>query len=259
MRKIGRADQTAIAFVVIAILPWALIQSFPHVFNTLGFLVGAEAAFSAIFLYAAYWAFDIRRGLAVNLYRNQALGIGLVALVFLIAGVLVSYTITYFLVLTFILYWVDVSALAARRTDPLLRDTLRWSKLRFVVWAMAAIGAATLSTLVVITKSLDYGSSAPTGFSLVDELWIVPSFVIPIVVSILLILMSRRSGDSALRRHLLWFGLFAFIQFSTILVASVSGFAVYVVGFAIGGYFLYRSARSLIPLNRLSLEEAEAK
>lgn len=32
-----------------------------------------------ISVYAAYWAFSIRRALALGLYRSQALGIGLVA------------------------------------------------------------------------------------------------------------------------------------------------------------------------------------
>jgi hypothetical protein len=43
-----------------------------------------------MFLFAAYWAFSIRSALAVRLYRNQAFGIGLIALCFAIFFVVIG-------------------------------------------------------------------------------------------------------------------------------------------------------------------------
>jgi hypothetical protein len=215
---------------------------------------------SFIFLYAAYWAFGIRRRLAVRLYRNQTLGIGLVAPTFLLAALLGT-AIAYYLAVIVIFYWIDASILAARRSDPLLRDTFRWSRLRIVPWALSMIGAVTIIGLAVATRDISYGETGGT-VPLLDNLWTLPTILIPILGVVLLPFAARRSKDSALRRHLIWFGLFGVCQFLVILVAATLGSfsgATYFVGFTLGGYFLYRSARSLVPLNRISLEGSKGK
>ncbi len=93
-------------------------------------------------LYAAYWAFVIRRALAVRLYRNQALGIGILAIAVALTQVnatISNYSANYpgFLTIIFpyfttltLFYWIDTSVQAGRRSDPLLRDTLHWKGLR---------------------------------------------------------------------------------------------------------------------------------
>jgi hypothetical protein len=202
-----------------------------------------------IFLFPAYWAFDIRRALAVRVYRNQALGIGLVSLAFLFLGIFISTSFSYNLSLIVIFYWLDASILAARRSDPLLRDTLRWSKLRSVVWAMNLIAIGVGAFFVVSKGDISYMPS--------DAIWgnvvVLPDFAIPILALVFLPLVARRSGDSTLRRHIEWFGVFAVLQFVAILGgATIIGGASYFVGFAFGGYCLFRSARSLAPINRLA-------
>ena len=100
-------------------------------------------------IYAAYWAFGIRRALAVNIYRSQALGIGLVAVSFailvfesVIRVFIIPLTQHYsfislvilFIVFLVLFYWIDATMISARRSDPLLRDSLHWSKLRILPW-----------------------------------------------------------------------------------------------------------------------------
>jgi hypothetical protein len=204
-----------------------------------------------IFLFPAYWAFDIRRALAVRLYRNQALGIALVSVGFFVFGIVVSTLVTYDLALLIIFYWLDSSVLAARRSDPLLRDTLHWTRLRIVVWALVLIGLGVSTAFVLINGDITYIPSDVVGMNLAT----LPDFAVPLVALVLLPLVARRSKDHALRRHISWFGVFAVLQFAAILGATVLGGASYFVGFAFGGYCLFRSARALVPLNRFSLVE----
>jgi hypothetical protein len=202
-----------------------------------------------IFVFPAYWAFSIRRALAIRLYRNQALGIALVAISFLVFGEVISTLTTYNLALVVIFYWLDASVLAARRSDPLLRDTLHWTKLRIVIWAIVLISLVVSTAFVLINRDITYIPSDP----LWSEVATSPDFAIPVIALIILPLVARRSKDPALRKHLIWFGTFAVGQFVSILGAYVIGGASYFVGFAFGGYFLFRSVSSLVPLNRVSL------
>src|ERR1700733_5624912 len=91
--------------------------------------------------YGAYWAFEIRRALAIRLYRSQALGIGLLAVSVGLAQLYYTGSIFYgwppeltfasILFFAFALfYWTNTSIRAARLSDPLLRDTFRWTRLR---------------------------------------------------------------------------------------------------------------------------------
>ncbi|HZW54889.1 MAG TPA: hypothetical protein VFF30_01220 [Nitrososphaerales archaeon] len=100
-----------------------------------------------IYVYAAYWAFSARQALAVRLYRNQSLGIGLIVLAFW-ASLGSGFTpgsaplqlrvaliqVSFILAVIVLFYWIDASLLASRRSDPLLRDTFRWSNLRIPFW-----------------------------------------------------------------------------------------------------------------------------
>ena len=252
-------DKIDVGFLVFVIAEASLVvvlYDFPSLTPQTGFwaTIAAYVFLFApqvfIFLFPAYWAFDIRRALAVRVYRNQALGIGLVSLAFLSLGIFISTSLSYNLSLIVIFYWLDACIFAARRSDPLLRDTLRWSRLRLVVWAMNLIAIGVGAFFVATKGDLSYMPTDTIGFSLV----VFPDFAVPILALVLLPLVARRSGDLTLRRHIEWFGVFAVLQFTAILGAAVIGGASYFVGFAFGGYCLFRSARSLAPIGRLALD-----
>lgn len=241
-------------------------------------LVSSVVAFGlvvAMFVYAAYWALSIRRTLAVRLHRNQALGTALVAVSFALlaisAGIsstvsessdggLVTQVVAYGLVITSIMYFVDSSVLAARRLDPLFRDVFGWTRLRFVLWPLlAGLTAATVAVGAVVPNP-------PLPLALFG---ITPA-LLPAVSGILALSVSRaRSADLTFKRHLTWFALFGgiFLVFVIILgvvpsfdinstlssAETVEYFLPFPPAFA-AGYFLYRAAKSLVPLNRMSLE-----
>ncbi|MDA4121443.1 MAG: hypothetical protein OK404_03440 [Thaumarchaeota archaeon] len=185
---------------------------------------------------------------------NQALGIALVSVGFLVFGILFSTGFTYDLALLVILYWLDSSVLAARRSDPLLRNTLHWTRLRIVVWTLSLTGFGVSAFLVIINRDIAYFPSDTVGSFLVTF----PDFAVPILALVLLPLVARRSKNPALRSHVTWFGAFAVLQFTAILSAQFLGPAMYFVGFVFGGYCLFRSSRSLVPMNRLEAMELKA-
>jgi len=220
--------------------------------------------------YASYWAFSVRHSLAVQLYRNQALGIGLVSATFalLVTTLYANLSPTiygdFFFPLAVLpssvtFYWVDASVLASRRTDPLLRDTIHWKSLRIVLWLILIV--LIVVYFIAVTYYFVTGSSSPIVYA---DLIII---LIPLVSAAVAIpIISRRSKDLSLRRHLMWFALFGFSLFVAIVIGGVlfpssqptfNADSSILVGFMIGGYCLYRSARSLVPLNRISLEEAK--
>ena len=213
-----------------------------------------ELVFAAIFFYSSYWAFIIRRASAVPLYRNQALGLfliaafqGAVGLAFALTGGAGNLVIVFLDAMTniFVFYWIDVSLSVARRSDPLLRDTFRWSTLRKVIWPLNIAG------LLLV----------PFVFPLV----FIQAFLIYAIGALLVSWAGRRSGDSTIRKHLKWFGSYAaftvifFVALSLVVTGIVStdsalGLASFFVLFGVtlgGGYSLYRSATSLVPMRSL--------
>jgi hypothetical protein len=218
--------------------------------------------------YGTYWALEIRRALAVRLYRSQALGIGLIAVSVGLAQLYYTGSIFFdwppelsfasILFFSFtLLYWTNSSVRAARQSDPLLRDAFRWTRVRFLLLALivATVAYDSANILYNVLNSRPI-TAAATGFLAV-------TFEIPVLVPIIaaafvLPVVGFRSRDPVLRRHLLWFGLFAVFLLAFIEVLS-SAFAdpleavlIQDLGLLIGGYCLYRSARSLVPLNRIS-------
>ena len=123
--------------------------------------IGVTASAVTSYMYVLYVALKVRQSLAVGQYRRHALGIGIVAIVFVADQVsnffpaLNTGIWNYLGLATFaafalgLLYWVDSSVLAARRSDPLYRDTFHWSKLRWVAW-----GASVAAFVFVIGTSL---------------------------------------------------------------------------------------------------------
>jgi hypothetical protein len=244
-------------------------------------------------LYPAYWAFDIRHVLNSRLYRNQAFGLGLFSLVLIIAilptpapgsaGIIGSnaFLLGYFLITSVfwlgVINFVDASALVSRRLDPLLRDTIHWSKVRYAFWIIqGSIVAYTLLavTFAIVAKnstlineilqgnnnSFQSGAGVPVALA-----WVVTFGSLFVFVPIAL-----RAKDPTLRSHLKWLAVFAAVALTEIFaygalfigtfstsspVSGTAALAGNLLFFSITAYFLYRSAKALVPLNRISLLE----
>ncbi len=214
----------------------------------------------AIFSYSAYWAFVIRRALQQGLYRKQALWVGLMAIYFVVLSTFLTFALTFsidilpvnilggaiissgFIV---IFLWIDSTIRVARRSDPLSRDALRWSKLRYL-WGFITIGGAIGAMAPSITSG--FSTVAPFGGAL-------------FVGAVALIISARRSRDATLRRHLKWTAFCIFLlwlgsQVEQPLSRAISDAnlvqAATLTLVAVGAYCLYRSARSLVPLGHIS-------
>ena len=231
-------------------------------------------------LYAAYWAFSIRRALRVRLYRRQAFGIGF--LVLALWGVLgwviflgpnvstpsadLEQSFAFYFLFIALFYWIDASVLASRRSDPLLRDTLHWSRVRLVLWAgiivttvipfvvLTYIVAASNSALFDQMNNGTFGNQA-INFLLDGVVFNFP-VVIPIAGLIYLPAISLRSKwDRSLRRHFVWFvpaSLGILLIFFPIPMPQSANQLVTPLILVVMCYALYRSAKALVPLNMIS-------
>jgi hypothetical protein len=248
------------------------------------FVLVAFAEYSILlvtFGYTGFWAFNIRRALprlrAFKIYRSQASGTGLVAAVVLgdtiVATVDVTHSfyffynveilIPFYIATILILFnFIDTSTAAALRSDPLMRETLRWTKSRRYLWVIIVVLAL---TSIVSTSLLPVAIQNNTlvGFLLTTSVF----FAAVGIGVVVLPLSALRSGDLNLRLHLKWFGAFLLsvllfgvvaIFGSSVNFASGTGFtsiivttfeASFVTRFA-AGYCLYRSTKSLVPLNK---------
>jgi hypothetical protein len=253
--------------------PLVILLLLGFVLSVLSLVFPAASGATGILLaYPAYWAFDIRHALFVRLYRRQALGIGLVSiaigLLFTYFAILNSFPpsssvnpaiiiltiIMADLVLLITFYWVDVSVLAGRRSDPLLRDTLNWSRIRPFVWGVLLFSGA----LLII-----FSNPSSTPILVLGTVVV----LLPLVFgSILLPIVARRSGDPTLRRHLRSFALFLVSLIIEAVLYNTSPAYAPTVGallvtllidstLVVAAYFLYSSVRSLAPLNKLALSE----
>ena len=238
----------------------------------------------AVYVYAAYWAFNIRHALAIRVYKNQALGVGLlsVLLVYLVLlnsvgaikslnGPMIGFLELLFGVAGFLgsLYFVDSSVLASRRSDPLFRDTLHWSKVRYMLWTWEIFGG----TFVVLDYALSLigGESSFLMQIMNSGTSIIFPFVFLVPVSSFLILfpVAIRAKDPNLRGHFKWLGLLAVLEL--IYVVPLGGgsgtgvsatpwvFSLGIIFLFIGGFCLYKSSRSLVTLNRLSTMEGQSR
>jgi hypothetical protein len=230
-----------------------------------------------IFPYAAYWAFSIRHALAVPLYRRQAFGIGFVVLaawaiiaVFVVVPTattlfanVVQFSAFYFLFIV-LFYWIDSSVLASRRSDPLLRDTLHWSKIRVFLWIAIIIttaipflilGYISVTSSQALFDQLNSGTLGGADFSFLLNVVVINfPIVIPICGLIYLPAIALRAKwDRSLRRHFLWFApasvAMLLIFFGPTSGTGVFGEIVTPLVVVIMGYSLYRSAKALVPLS----------
>lgn len=233
-------------------------------------------AFVAAFAYAGYWGLAVRRGLVVPQYRNQALaasfpGLYNVLLSFVTGAlpvsqgserwaIVVSGLVDFGLLLV-LLYWVNATVSIARRSDPLERDTFRFSAVRYI-WALLLIAPAAflvvynpIALVYTVASPLD-----PLSLFLADSLFLV---LYPFGAAILFVSASR-SRDRTLRNHVRWFA--AALAFYILVFAGGSvwratgGFAsgpeaLLIDVFFLGGQFIvaycfYRSAKSLAPITK---------
>jgi hypothetical protein len=228
-------------------------------------LVGIAAA--AVFIYAAFWAFSIRRALVGRIYRNHALWLGVLSIIllsiFLTSLVpttdrLLSIALTdapaIAVVLGFFAF-VDSTVPIARRSDPLLRSILNWGKVRFVGWSLIIL-VEILGVYFDITNT-----AGTTGFGAGFG-----GLLLFLIGAPPMLIGARRSKDPNLRGSLKWFGL-ALLFFIGILLVGIVESALnlstydtsaipYASILVLVGYALYKSARSLAPMNRLSAVES---
>jgi len=229
-----------------------------------------------IFVYVAFLGLKIRKGFVMELYRNQALGIAAIAAYltvnagfsfFLPSPANSGYAETMVWALLYLaggapfLLWIDSTARIARKSDPYERDSLYWSKVRYLVFVVAVVSAA-LGLGIAPTVIASYGSYVPSVSLFANILGNIPFAAILLAGLSVLSLGALRSKDMTLRRHILWLAAFflAFIVtyvvtvIYTLLIPSASGgqyttfeFASYIVLYYFVAYCLYRSARSLAP------------
>jgi hypothetical protein len=92
------------------------------------------------------------------------------------------------------------------------------------------------------------------------------SWIPPISGAVILPVAAKRSKDTTLHKHLRWFFVFAIFTVGLVIVArdfgpspGIAGTTyaqqlVTLIAILVGGYALYRSAKSLVPLNKLPQE-----
>jgi hypothetical protein len=220
-------------------------------------------------IYGTYWALSIRRTLVSPAYRNHALWLGVVSFMLYAALTIVNLSSSNVIfsvaqslvVLTMIAVvfgFVDSAVPIMRRSDPLLRSILHWSRVRIALWLDVC-----LAGVYFVYSAIDpsFGSSgvwAFLGF---------PLLLLPFIIGAPALLIGvRRSRDLVLRRSLEWFSALlmflvanALLSFIVLIVFNVTTYdatysfpaLVFAPGMFLGSYSLYRSARSLAPINQL--------
>jgi len=89
---------------------------------------------------------------------------------------------------------------------------------------------------------------------IIGRLYFVPFLTVLVFGPTILLLVSKRSGDTTLKRHLKWFGLFVLGIFLSIASVVIFQGWNYTFGPFVFSFALYKSAKSLVPLNRISLK-----
>lgn len=223
--------------------------------------------------YIAYSAFAIGRVLSDGVYRRQALGLGVVTILIILLSVLstifppgqtstapfIAAFSLYYAVFVGTYYWIDASIHAARLTDPLLRDTLHWSKLRVGFWAYDIV-----AYFVFLIAGLVFNDTYSNAPDIIVALIVFPAVIMVFSGAVVLPVASYRSRDRVLRTNLGWFGVYALIALNAEFgvlgfvftgptdVANLEELVVLVAG----GYFLYRSVTALVPLYKFNERSA---
>jgi hypothetical protein len=234
------------------------------------------AGFAVAYGYVAYTAIATRRALSNRVYRNQALGLAVFALLLVewaLATVLGSVTFPgmeftgiadaiqllaiWFAILIGFYYYVDASIMATRPTDPLFRDTFHWTRLRLAFWVYD-IGAAIVFSAAAAVNIYNYENGGILPFLQAG----VPLLIVIFCGAVVLPIAIRRSKDKVLKRQLTWFA--AYMIWLGLLVVGGSFLptlpeVVTLAVFLAGAYPLYRSASSLVPLYRFNSEAGKSE
>jgi hypothetical protein len=236
------------------------------------FLIVVIAATAGLFLYASYWAFTTRKVLVAQIYRRQALWVAInglyFALFFIFAAAAVAlggpnisniyadvladiFTVVAFIA---IFAWMDASIRVGRRSDPLHRDTLLWSKLRYFILVVSSFGIF-FSLIFPSSYQQANTSSVVQGSALLG-----PLGTALFLGGIALFLSAKRSRDSILQRHLKWFAAFVIFLWATSQLPHFLSQSIYfeLVNYAlflISSFFLYQSAKSLTQVNPYPSQE----
>jgi hypothetical protein len=186
--------------------------------------------------------------------------------------------------------FIDSIIPVLRRSDPLLRNILNWKKVRIGLWSVVALETilriyewSYFLYLPACWAATYIGECVRTSFAMINPGW--PSAILGffffrwyflttpcfILGAVALLIGSRRSRDMVLRESVKWSGaaLVCDIVGWSLVVAIISllnwsyYYYTYSYGAVLGnavafltGYAIYRSARSLAPLNRLPPIEA---
>ena len=235
----------------------------------------ASVAAIAACAYVLYQSLLVRKTLAVGPYRMHALGMGFVAGLFALnqvssflptEGVWSFLGLGFFLVFGLgILYWVDTSIIASRRSDPLYRDTFRWSAARRIIWATAVAGFS-VNVIIGLVLPPEAGNSIPDWVGLVlYALFLFPIYSGAISAVAVIPVAARRCKDLVFRKHLEYF--FIFIAIELVIAGVIGPFfqnpngnatsmsqIIDAIGVLIGFYPLLVSVRRLVPLYRFGDE-----
>jgi hypothetical protein len=253
-----------------------------EIFHVLGLILVA-----AIGGYTAYWSLAIRQALRVRIYRRQLLWVGLTSLFAMY--LLITYyfvgpepfipsalasnpylpafnSVSFVLFPVILLLWADSNIQVARRSDPLLRDPFRWNRTRILLWGIAVLGVLIISVTALsppYPRITDQDISSVLGYSLGFSL----QYLVLAVAAAPLLIGSRRSGDENFRRSLRWYGIAVALvvagTFGNFLLVEGNPLTDTTVNFAWGlsqniiwvlaVISIYKCARSLVPLSRISL------
>jgi hypothetical protein len=274
-------DFSAAVLSVVAVVSVALILLLGNngAIITYGYLIA-----ELVFVLPVYWSLSIRHALAVGLYRRQALGLVLISIVIGLSSLpILPSTGTAAIVLSAaglltlvidigfmlgLLYFIDATMLASRRSDPLLRDTAHWSKVRIVVWAweffnvafiiavfayMAVTGDVSISSQIV-----NYGNFTYIPSLIYNLAWFVPVFG-----SVVILPAAVRARDPRFRKHLEWLALLVVVGILLVIASSLTSATQYLLVVLIGNvalaYLIYRSATALVPINRIGALDEVSK
>jgi len=235
-------------------------------------VIVAQIVPGAISLYAAYWAFSVRKALGGRMYRRHAFLLGVVCVIVSMLGFLtyspnkvidLLLALFYSGVFIFLFAFIDSTVPLARRSDPLLRSVLRWDRLRVALWT----DTGALAVVNTISQTLYSGSTPGQVGVLLNALWFVLAAILFGASGVALVIGARRSRDPLFRRSLKWLGLVLIVVLLTFvndtvisfLLPNLSTFDFYYSYYALPSgllsivytYFLYRSARSLAPISSL--------
>lgn len=225
--------------------------------------------FAVVYGYVAYTAIAIRRALSNRVYRTQALGLAVFVILvveFALASV-VGATLTinftgiadaiqllavWFAILLGFYYYIDASIMAARPTDPLFRDTLHWTQMRFAFWAYDISAAIVFSTAAAVNR-YNYANG---GILAILQAGI-PLLIVVFSGGVVLPIAIRRSNDKVLKKQLSWF--VVYLAWLILLVVSNLPAVIALAIFLPGAYLVYRSAASLVPLYKFNPEAVKSE